>query len=395
MVELALAWLATFGRPAPTPAELEPPPIGAFDQAPVPHWSRRLPGTRVRSASHTEHAAPAVSDRSLYVGYASQPALYELDRSTGAISHRYKASAPVQAPAVPVEGGVLFSDGAGYTWFYGEGARSARWSHFGGAPIASRPTVHKGKVYIANVDDVVYALDLQTGELDWRFERPRDPTRESELTLYGAPSPVVHGDLLLLGFSDGALVALDRRTGEVEWERRVGEGRYPDLIGAPVVDGGDVFVAGFSEPLISLDLESRNVRWRLDVGGAAAPLVEGARVFHGGTDGKLRAIDRLTGAVLWTWDSETSGALTSPLVVGDGLLVCSSDGGMYLVDPESGELSWEYDPLHLLDGFSATPLMDGRQLVAITNAGEIVSMLAPAPNPAPPFEGAVGPDAPL
>ena len=291
---------------------------------------------------------------------------------------------------------MLFSDAAGYTWRYGAGADQERWSHFGGAPVAARPTVFDGVVYVANVDDVVYALSLEDGELIWRYERPPDPTRESELTLFGAPPPVVSGDQLLLGFSDGSLVSLDRGSGELSWERRVGEGRYPDLIGQPVVDGGDVFLAGFSEPLVSLDLKTRNVRWRLDVGGASAPLVDGAVLFHGGTDGKLRAIDRLTGAVIWTWDSETSGALTSPVAVAGGLLVASSDGGLYIVDRDSGEPIWTYEPLHLMDGFSATPLVIGRQLVAVSNAGTVISMLAPLENPPPPFRGPLGAaDAPL
>lgn len=392
---LAAAWLAVFGPPAPQPLP-ELPTSGDFDRAPVPHWERRLPGPRVQAATHTEQSAPSSDGRSLYLGYASQAALFELDRETGRIIHRYEAAAPVQSAAVPLDDGVLFSDAAGYTWRYGEGEAGERWRHFGGAPVAARPTVSDGVVYVANVDDVVYALSLDDGELIWRYERPPDPTRESELTLFGAPPPVVSGDQLLLGFSDGSLVSLDRGSGTLSWERRVGEGRYPDLIGQPVVDGGDVFLAGFSEPLVSLDLETRNVRWRLDVGGAAAPLVDGATLFHGGTDGKLRAIDRLTGAVLWTWDSETSGALTRPVAVAGGLLVASSDGGLYIVDRDSGALIWTYEPLHLMDGFSASPLVIGRQLVAVSNAGTVLSMLAPMENPPPPFRGPLSrADAPL
>lgn len=392
---LAAAWLAVFGDPYPE-RPVAVPEAGDFDRPPVPHWERRLPGMRVQAATHTEHSSPTSDGRSLFLGYASRSELFQLDRETGRTVHRYPAASPVQSAAVPLEDGVLFSDGAGYTWRYGEGASSARWSHYGGAPVAARPTVDEGVVYVANVDDVAYALRLSDGELVWRYERPPDPTRESELTLFGAPPPVVSGDQVLLGFSDGALVSLDRASGELNWERRVGEGRYPDLIGQPVVDGGDVFLAGFSEPLVSLDLETRNVRWRLDVGGASAPLVDGATVYHGGTDGKLRAIDRLTGAVLWTWDSQTSGALTSPTPIAGGLLVASSDGGLFIVDRGTGEQTWTYEPLRLLDGFSATPLVFGRQLVAVTNAGVVMSMMAPAENPEPPFEGPLGrPDAPL
>ena len=388
MADLSLAFLLIFGSPLmrdlpggqlPVDAALD----GAFDQAPAAHWQRRLPGTRMMATSHSERGRPATDGELIYMGHAAASELLALGRSGGAIRHRYAAAAPVQSEPVLTGDGLIFCDGSGTTWRYARGAVAARWTHFGGAPITARPTLHEGRLYVSNVDDVVYALDAGDGALRWRYDRPRDPTRESELTLFGSTSPVVAGPYVLTGFADGALVALDRETGEQAWERRVGEGRYPDIIAAPVVDGADVFVSGFSEPLLSMDLTSRNVRWRLDVGGAAPPLVEGSVLFHGGSDGKLRAIDRLTGAVLWTWDSETTGALTTPLKVEAGLIAASSDGGLYLLDPETGDQLWTYEPLRLLDGFTATPLVVGRQLVATTNAGVVLSLVSPAPAVSP------------
>lgn len=348
---------------------------GAFSEAPVDHWRVRLP-ERHPSGSHTELSRPTAAGRSIFVGIAAVNALVELDRATGEVVHRYAAMAPVQSEPV-VQGGLLtFTDGAGYTWRYDVGAEEPTWSHFGGAPITSAPSVSGTRVYVSSVDDVVYALEATTGELIWRYARPQDPSRSSELSLFGSPSPVEAGRLVLAGFSDGALVALDAGDGEVNWERRVGEGRYPDLIATPLVVGSDCYVGGYSEPLVSVDLASRNVRWRLDVGSAASPTLVGEVLYHGATDGKLRAIDRQTGATLWTWDSETTGALTQPQALDAGLLVSSSDGSMYIVDSE-GSLVWEYDPGFLLAGITVAPVIVGRQLVAVTNAGWIMSLLSP------------------
>jgi outer membrane protein assembly factor BamB len=360
---------------------------GSFAQAPVPHWERRLPGARIMATSHSERARAVADDARIYLGHAAASELLALSRSGGAIEMRYPASAPVQAEPLLTDAGVIFCDSAGTTWRYPRDADTPRWEHYGGAPINARPTEHEGLLFVSNVDDVVYALNAGDGTLRWRYDRPQDPTRESELSLFGSTSPVVAGPYVLTGFSDGALVALDRETGAQVWERRVGEGRYPDIIAAPVVDGGDVFVSGFSEPLVSMDLETRNVRWRLDVGGAAPPLVEGAVIFHGGSDGKLRAIDRLTGALLWTWDSTTTGALTTPQLVEAGLIAASSDGGIFLLDPETGDQRWTFEPLYLLDGFTATPLVVGRQLIATSNSGVLHSMVSPRPEVTMAFEG--------
>ena len=194
---------------------------------------------------------------------------------------------------------------------------------------------------------------------------------------------MVIDDSVLLGFSDGSLVSLDRVGGDVQWDRRVGEGRYPDLVAAPVHHGTDVFVSGYFKPLVAIDVATRNVRWRLEYGAANASLVVESEpltvIHHPGTDGKLRTVAAITGAELWEWDSGTAGALTTPVLTEAGLLVGSSDGGLYLIDPTAGELVWEYSEDRLLDGVTAAPVVEGRQVLFVTNAGRIHSMLVPVP----------------
>ena len=377
-----------------SPTAREPHYEGTFEEAPVPHWQRLLPGPRLMAFTHTERGRPASDGTDPFLGSAAVDALLQVSRVDGSEVHRYPAGAPVQSEPRVLDGELLFSDAAGYTWRYGVGAEEPVWSHYGGAPVASPPTLSGDVVLVANVDDVVYALDADDGELRWRYARPPDPTRDSELTLFGAPSPIRVGDLVIAGFSDGAVVALSARGGEIEWERRVGEGRYPDIIGAPLVAGGVAFVGGYSEPFVALDLEQKAVRWRAEIGTASQPTLLDGVLYHGATDGKLRALNAENGEVLWTWDSDTTGALTTPQVLDAGVVVGSSDGSLYLVSRHDGTLLWEHDPGHILDGVTVAPLVVGRQLVAVTNAGRLLSMLSPGE--VSPFEtGRLGVEAPL
>lgn len=370
---LAASLLWEIPAPEQAPVDYD----GAFTEAPVLDWQRRLPGTPLMAFTHSERSRPLLAGESVYLGSASGLSLLQLNRGTGELEHSYPAQASVQSQATVVDDRVYFADTGGYTHCFELGSDEPVWSHYGGAPVLSTAVAHNGLLYVANVDDTLYALDLKSGELEWRYQRPADIGRTSELTLLGSPAPVVAGRLLLAGFADGALVALDLDDGELNWERRVGEGIYPDLIATPSVVEGDVYVGGYSQPLVSFDLGTRSVRWRLDVGTAAPPTPDGDALFHGATDGKLRKLDRATGDVLWTWDSETTGALTQPQLTPAGVLVTSTDGSIYLVDSDDGALLWEWDPGFLVSGFAVAPALHGRQLLGVTNAGQVVSMVSP------------------
>jgi outer membrane protein assembly factor BamB len=246
-----------------------------------------------------------------------------------------------------------------------------------------RPTLDGGRLYVTNVDGLAMALDAATGSLLWRYQRPPDVTRVAELTLYAAPPAVVSGEQVFLGFADGAVVALDAARGDVLWEKTVGEGTYPDVVAAPVALGADLFASGYFAPFVAIDQATRNVRWRLEYGSAQEPLVayRGAEaiLYHPGTNGVLHAVVARTGEELWAWDSGTVGALTTPVLTDAGLFLGSSDGQVYLVDPETGRQTWHYHERIRLQGVSSAPIVDGRQVLFVTNAGYLHSMISPAP----------------
>lgn len=350
-----------------------------FAQAPSLEWERPLPGGKAGGMFHTERAQPLVVDGRIYLGAAGGNALYELSLQNGVLLREYPAAAPVYAAPELVGEDLLFSDSAGYTYRYELGAEEALWTHFGGVPVSASPTLTPDGILVATVDDLVFSINQDSGETQWRYQHPPDSSRETELTLFGAPKPVlVDNDTILAGFSDGQLVALDL-TGQVRWQKPVGEGRYPDLIATPTVVEEEVFVGAFSQPYISMDLESQASRWSLPVGSAFSATRAQEALLLGGSDGILRKVDHSTGEVLWSWDSETSGALTKPVLTTAGIVVASSDGGLYLINAETGAQTWTYRPNHTLDGISATPVVYEDRLLIVTNGGNLLCFKSAAP----------------
>ena len=102
------------------------------------------------------------------------------------------------------------------------------------------PIVHDGVMFLANVEDVVQALDATTGDLLWEYRRDL-PENIANVTgtRYRYRNVSLYGDRVFLATNDAYLVALDARTGEVVWETRRADyrERVAQTAGPVVVDG--------------------------------------------------------------------------------------------------------------------------------------------------------------
>jgi alcohol dehydrogenase (cytochrome c) len=97
------------------------------------------------------------------------------------------------------------------------------------------PIVHNGIMYLANVGNIVQALDARTGELIW--ENHLGPALSNG---QGAiRSLAIYQDKVYIAATDARLVALDARTGKVVWETRVADPSkgYGNTSGPLVIQG--------------------------------------------------------------------------------------------------------------------------------------------------------------
>jgi len=97
------------------------------------------------------------------------------------------------------------------------------------------PIVHNGVMYLANVGNIVQALDARTGELIWENRIGPDLSNGQ-----GAiRSLALYQDKVYLATTDVRLVALDARTGKPLWETRVADPAkgYGNTSGPLIVQG--------------------------------------------------------------------------------------------------------------------------------------------------------------
>jgi alcohol dehydrogenase (cytochrome c) len=137
--------------------------------------------------------------------------------------------------------------------------------HAGQAQILA----YEGVLYVINGANDVFALDVETGAIRWRYEGKPDLRAGSPI---GRTSRgVALGDgMVFVGLADGRLTALDQRTGQPVWQIQA-------------------------------------ERWQEGFAITAAPLYFDGNVIIGfnggemGTRGRLKAYDAKTGALVWTF----------------------------------------------------------------------------------------------
>ncbi len=206
------------------------------------------------------------------------------------------------------------------------------------------PAPYEDKVFTADRDGRVIALDIKTGEEIWS-------ERDKELRISGGPG--VGDGNVYVGTSDAEVVALDAKTGERKWMTTVSS----EVLAPPRSAGGTVVVRTGDGKLFGLFAESGKRKWVYDrtipvltLRGTGAPVIFAGSVIAGFDNGRLVSLDLATGKQQW----ETRLAVPSgrsdlermvdvdaePTIFEDTAYVATFQASVAAVSLISGQLEW-------------------------------------------------------
>lgn len=196
--------------------------------------------------------------------------------------------------------------------------------------------------------------------------------------------PAVEGERVFGGIA-GDAVALDASTGAVLWRTRV-RGANTSLAARNIlVRDGQVYLAEV-DAVYSLDAATGAIRWRIRPPDAAdyARSALDDRAFYVGTGGgRVHALARADGAVLWTadlgveWPATAQGRVNGITAAGDTLYVSAqrtrvpntsfTTGLVVALDARTGREIWRYegpDPQNE-NAILAPPAVAGSRVLAV------------------------------
>lgn len=195
----------------------------------------------------------------------------------------------------------------------------------------------------------VVAYTLKEGKEAWRVPLQADHAIVAdEKLLFVAAAEMIH--------------ALDAADGKVLWQVPSGTTTAPLL-----VHGGWVVAASAGRLTAYREIDGAKVWSRPSGPQQAQPSIEGNNLYVPLDEGRLLALDLLTGNERWT-RFPAKGALSEVLALPDRVFVGAANKTFYAYDPDDGEIEWKMEIGTTLRGRPAT---DGTRVV-ITGMDNLV-----------------------
>ncbi|MFL6279867.1 MAG: PQQ-binding-like beta-propeller repeat protein [Vicinamibacterales bacterium] len=152
-----------------------------------------------------------------------------------------------------------------------------------------------------------------------------------EISASPAAPPVIDGDEILIVLQSGVVAARRISDGTPVWEVPLSSDR-------PIaIDGGRVYVAT-SDQIVALNVANGSKAWSLPSPTVTAPLVAQGGWVIAATDKALTAFRSVDGSQVWTRD--LAGATVMPTMEGDNLYVPLEDGRLFALDLLTGKDRW-------------------------------------------------------
>lgn len=198
--------------------------------------------------------------------------------------------------------------------------------------ITSSPLKHKDIVIFGCMDNYIYALDIETGKVAWKFRMAKGV----------ADARAVEGKgIVYMGSFDTNVYAINVENGEELWRFKTGGKVY----GSCTVGRGRVYFGSQDSYIYALDAATGKEVWRFRTGAevGSCPTFHRAVIYAGSYDENLYALDAKTGRELWRF--RVGGNISNPLpfFIEDGIIYVSSvDGNVYAVDIERKRELWRF-----------------------------------------------------
>ena len=224
------------------------------------------------------------------------------------------------------------------------------------------PLVHKGKIYIASVDENlkgeahIYSLDGKTGRLVWKY-----PVRNSIKNTIA-----IDNGRVLAQDAQGYLYAIDAESGKLSWERQLPINDLPSLIEGVVASDGIVY-AGTGKGLCAVNIKNgklvwQNTGWTQNMGATTTLSIGEDELIASSQWGALYANDLATGKLKWKATENGLRNRGASAAIHGELLYIISNKSFFILKAGNGKVVARKELPFSVD-VTSTPLLTDNEII--------------------------------
>ncbi len=354
-----------FGREPPNaPAELKE--FKPSRQASI-DWSNQLGKTGNYDLS------PVLEAGFVYAADATGD-LTKLDVETGSRSWLVNVEESISGGVGTGGGLVLVGTNRGNVLAYDVNGKLL-WTSQLSSEILSAPQYFDGLVIVRSGDNHIYGLDAADGTRKWVYVR-----KVPALSLRSSAGIVVNKGTVYAGFSGGKMAAIRADNGRLLWETTVAipKGvteieRIADITSLPVVAGPVVYAVAYQGRIAAVDRVNGKVLWNRQISSYTGMSFDNEKLFVSHALGSIYSLDYATGRTFWRQGDLLNRRLTSPLSIGDMIVVGDLEGYLHFLNRDDGKFVTRIK----IDGNAVMSLIAGQsssQVIAATRDGGLYAV---------------------
>jgi len=232
------------------------------------------------------------------------------------------------------------------------------WRFKAQSPITASPLEDNGKIYFGCQDGNYYAVDTRKGTLAWKFRtngerrigriglwglEPAGTYMEDEYDLYFS-SPTTDTNSVYFGSSDSCLYALNKNTGKLQWKYKT---NGPIHAGVSVSDN-KVIACSWDTWVYALDTRSGKESWKFKTkadttthlmeGMQSAPEIKNGIVYISCRDANLYALQLSNGQLKWNYNARNAWIVGKSVATDKLVYTGTSDSYLMLaIDTNTGK----------------------------------------------------------
>lgn len=320
-----------FGREEVNPpAELNP--IQATVNAKI-LWTAKL------GESDLFDFSPATEGGMAYLASA-QGELAKIDYSTGKPVWRIQAAERLSAGVGVGSNAVYVGTPKGQLLAFDFNGKPL-WTAQLSSELLSVPKSADGIVVVRAGDNKIYGLNASDGVRKWVYER-----NNPSLSLRSSAGVAVDSGVIYAGFAGGKLVAIRLEDGRLGWEASVAQPkgvteieRIADITSLPVVDGPLVYAVAYQGRIAAIDRTNGKMVWNRDISSYTGLSAADARVYVSHALGSAYSLDYSSGKTYWRQGDLQYRKLTAPLAMDALIAFGDVEGYVHFLKKEDGSFS--------------------------------------------------------